>query len=206
MLSRIALLAALALPALEARVIVLKAAGMFDGKANAVISPGVVVVEDSRIVELGGSGELPAGAELIDLGDATLLPGFMDAHTHLRGDPAPDSRQSRIDGIEQYPAERPLIASALARKTLHAGFTTVRDLGSADFIEVSLCNAIRAGYIEGRACWSPCGAWGPRAATATRPTHSVSVCSIRAWTRPPWSTVRTRCGQPCAGPSNTAPM
>src|SRR5439155_14157921 len=59
MLSRIALLAALALPALEARVIVLKAARMFDGKANAVISPGVVVVEDSRIVELGGSGKLP---------------------------------------------------------------------------------------------------------------------------------------------------
>src|SRR5260221_13476208 len=146
MLSRIALLAALALPALEARVIVMKAARMFDGKANVLISPGVVVVEDSRIVDLGGSAKLPAGTEVIDLGDATLLPGFMDAHTHLRGDPAADSRQGRIDGIEQYPTERALIASGLARKTLHAGLTTVRDLGSADFIDVSLRMAIRAGH------------------------------------------------------------
>jgi len=149
MLSRIAMLVALALPALEARVIVLKAARMFDGKANALVSPGVVIVEDSRIVELGASSKLPAGAEVIDLGDATLLPGFMDAHTHLRGDPASDSRQGRIDGIEQYPAERALIASGLARKTLHAGFTTVRDLGSADYIDVSLRNAIRDGHTEG---------------------------------------------------------
>lgn len=60
MLSGIAVLIALALPTLEARVIVLKAARMFDGKANALISPGVVIVEGSRIVELGGSANLPA--------------------------------------------------------------------------------------------------------------------------------------------------
>jgi len=149
MLWRIAVLVALVLPMLEARVIVVKAARMFDGKANALISPGVVVVEESRIVDLGASARLPAGAEVIDLGDATLLPGFMDAHTHLRGDPAPDSRQGRIDNLEQYPAERALIASGLARKTLHAGFTTVRDLGSYDFLDVSLRNAIRDGHIEG---------------------------------------------------------
>jgi len=58
---------------------------MFDGKANALISPGVVVVEDTRIVDLGGSAKLPAGAELIDLGDATLLPGFYGcAHAPAR--------------------------------------------------------------------------------------------------------------------------
>ncbi len=149
MLSKIAVLFALALPAVEARVIVLKAARMFDGNANALTSPGVVVVEESRIVETGGSARTPAGAEVIDLGDATLLPGFMDAHTHLRGDPAADTRQGRIEALEQYPAERALIASGLARKTLHAGFTTVRDLGSSDFLDVSLRNAIRAGHIEG---------------------------------------------------------
>ncbi len=149
MLSRIVMLFALALPAVEARVIVLKAARMFDGKAKELTSPGVVVVEDGRIVGTGGSANAPAGADVIDLGDATLLPGFMDAHTHLRGDPAPDTRQGRIEGLEQYPAERALIASALARKTLHAGFTTVRDLGSSDFLDVSLRNAIRAGHIEG---------------------------------------------------------
>lgn len=149
MLSKIVVLFALALPLLEAKVMVLKAARMFDGKSNSLISPGIVVVEDGRIVELGGSAKLPAGAEVIDLGNATLLPGFMDAHTHLRGDPASDSRQGRIEAIEQYPAERALIASGLVRKTLHAGFTTVRDLGSSDFVDIGLRNAISAGHIEG---------------------------------------------------------
>jgi imidazolonepropionase-like amidohydrolase len=144
-----ALVVALVLPAAGARVVVIKAARLFDGKGNAAASPGVVAVEDGRIVETGASAKIPAGAEVIDLGDATLLPGFMDAHTHLRGDPSADTRQGRIEALEQYPAERALIAAALARKTLHAGFTTVRDLGSSDFLDVSLRNAIRAGHIEG---------------------------------------------------------
>src|SRR5215471_16551163 len=62
---------------------VLKAARLFDGKTSALLKPGVVVVSGGKIVAVGSGSEAPAGAEIIDLGDATLLPGFIDAHTHL---------------------------------------------------------------------------------------------------------------------------
>ena len=61
--------------------VVLKAAHMYDGKSNRLVSPGLVVVNGGSIESVGKNG--PAGAQVIDLGDATLLPGFIDAHTHL---------------------------------------------------------------------------------------------------------------------------
>ena len=67
----------------ESKSYVLKAARMFDGKSNSVTSPGVVIVTDGQIVGVGASAAVPAGAQVVDLGDATLLPGFIDAHTHL---------------------------------------------------------------------------------------------------------------------------
>src|SRR6267154_3864006 len=60
---------------------VLKAARMFDGKSNALSTPGLVVVTGGKIAGVGAQAAIPAGAETIDLGDATLLPGFIDAHT-----------------------------------------------------------------------------------------------------------------------------
>src|SRR5262245_865318 len=71
---------AMALSAAD-RVTVLKAARLFDGKSDRAVSPGLVVVTNNKITAIGGTA--PAGAEIIDLGDATLLPGLMDAHTHL---------------------------------------------------------------------------------------------------------------------------
>src|SRR5678815_739466 len=74
----------LAMPTSAAEpVTVLRAARLYDGKADAVLAPGVVVVSDGRIVAAGSNAQLPPGARVIDLGDATLLPGLMDAHTHL---------------------------------------------------------------------------------------------------------------------------
>src|SRR6476646_7828840 len=67
----------------ESKSYVLKAARMFDGKSNAMTSPGVVIVTDGQIVGVGANAAIPAGAQVVDLGDATLLPGFIDAHTHL---------------------------------------------------------------------------------------------------------------------------
>jgi imidazolonepropionase-like amidohydrolase len=128
---------------------VLKAARLFDGKSNALLTPGVVVVTDGKIVAAGTSAAIPAGAEVIDLGDATLLPGFIDAHTHLTMMYSEDYKQERLDPLEKTIAERALDASVNARVTLLAGVTTVRDVGSSDYLDVGLRNAIRNGKVPG---------------------------------------------------------
>jgi imidazolonepropionase-like amidohydrolase len=128
---------------------VLKAAHLFDGKSNAVVTPGIVVVTDGKIVAAGSSAAIPAGAEVIDLGDATLMPGFIDAHTHLTMMYSDDWRQNKIDGLQKSVAEMALDASVNAKVTLMAGFTTVRDVGSHDYIDVGLRNAIRDGKVPG---------------------------------------------------------
>jgi imidazolonepropionase-like amidohydrolase len=128
---------------------VLKAARLFDGKSNVLMTPGVVVVTDGKIVAAGTSAAAPAGAEVIDLGDATLLPGFIDAHTHLTMAYSEDYRQSRLDELQKTIAERALDASVNARVTLMAGITTVRDVGSSDYLDVGLRNAIRNGKVPG---------------------------------------------------------
>jgi imidazolonepropionase-like amidohydrolase len=131
------------------KTIVLKAARMFDGKSNALVTPGVVVVTDGKIAAAGGSAAVPAGAEVIDLGDATLLPGFIDAHTHLTSMHSDDWKQNKLDGLQKPIAEMALDASVNARVTLMAGFTTVRDVGSRDYLDVGLRNAIRSGKVPG---------------------------------------------------------
>jgi imidazolonepropionase-like amidohydrolase len=128
---------------------VLKAARMFDGKSNTLATPGLVVVTDGKIVAVGGKATVPGGAEVIDLGDATLLPGFIDAHTHLTMMYSDDWKQNTLDGLQKTIAEQALDASANARVTLLAGFTTVRDVGSRDYLDVGLRNAIRDGVVPG---------------------------------------------------------
>ena len=137
---------AVALSAQE-RVIVLKAARLFDGASNDVVANAVVVVEGQRIRAIGGP--VPAGAEVIDLGDVTLLPGFIDAHTHLSAESGDQYYRDYFEGLMRHPGEQALLASTFARKTLEAGVTTVRDVGSSEYVDVSLRNAINAGYIAG---------------------------------------------------------
>lgn len=128
---------------------VLKAARLFDGKSNALVKPGVVVVSDGKILSLGSSAETPSGAEVIDLGDATLLPGFIDAHTHLTMMYREDYLRARLDEVEKVIPEMAIETLANARATLMAGFTTVRDVGSRDFLDVGLRNAINRGLVAG---------------------------------------------------------
>jgi len=132
-----------------AKTYVLKAAALFDGKSDALITPGLVVVTGGRIVGVGPGATIPAGAEVIDLGDATLLPGFIDAHTHLTFSYSEDYNQAQLSNLEKTVAERALDASVNARVTLMAGFTTVRDVGSAEFLDVGLRNAIAKGDVPG---------------------------------------------------------
>ena len=126
---------------------VLKAARMFDGKSDAVVQPGLVVVSGDKIQSVGGAA--PAGATVIDLGDATLLPGFIDSHTHLTQTFSPDYNGARLQALDRTVAETAIRATVNARKTLMAGFTTVRDVGSEDFLDIGLRNSINAGIVPG---------------------------------------------------------
>jgi imidazolonepropionase-like amidohydrolase len=128
---------------------VLKAARLFDGKGEALVSPGLVVVTGGRIVGVGSSAPIPANAEVIDFGDATLLPGFIDAHTHLTSLYSEDYNKAALDDLRKTVAEKALDASVNARVTLMAGITTVRDVGSRDFLDVGLRNAIAKGDVPG---------------------------------------------------------
>src|ERR1700747_48973 len=128
---------------------VLKAARMFDGKSNAILTPGIVVVTDGKIVGVGAGATVPAGAEVIDLGDATLLPGFIDAHTHLTMMYREDYTRAMLDELQKPIPEMALDASVNARRTVMAGFTTVRDVGSEHYLDAGLRNAINRGVVPG---------------------------------------------------------
>lgn len=133
----------------EAKTYVLKAARIFDGKANAIATPGLVVVRDGKIIGVGASATVPEGAQVLDLGDATLLPGFIDAHTHLTFMYPEDWNQAELDQLQKTIPEQTLDATANAKVTLMAGFTTVRDVGSSNYMDVGLRNAIRDGIVPG---------------------------------------------------------
>lgn len=128
---------------------VLKAARMFDGKSNTITKPGLVVVSNGKILGVGEGAAIPPGAEIIDLGDATLLPGFIDAHTHLTMAYREDYTKALLDGLQKPIPEMAIDATVNARVTLLAGFTTVRDVGSENYLDVGLRNAIDKGVVPG---------------------------------------------------------
>jgi imidazolonepropionase-like amidohydrolase len=134
-------------------VIALKAERLFDGKSKSLVQNGVVIVQGNKIVDVGSNLKIPDGARVIDLGDATLSPGFMDAHTHLTLD-FTDFNKRRIDELALNVSEQAIRATVFARATVEAGFTTVRDagsrfVGSREFVDVALRNSINKGVIVG---------------------------------------------------------
>lgn len=126
---------------------VLKAARLFDATSDSLVQPGIIVVAGNKIQSVGGHA--PVGATVIDLGDATLLPGFIDAHTHLTMDFNPDYNGARLSGLSRTVPEDAILSTVNARKTLMAGFTTVRDVGSENFLDIGLRNSINAGIVPG---------------------------------------------------------
>jgi len=127
----------------------IKAARLFDGTSDSSIPDAVVLVQGSRITAKGSRLPVPAGAQVIDLGDATILPGFIDAHTHVTDESSDDWNSDLVAGLRRTIPEGTLRAAEFARRTLNAGFTTVRDVGSGDYIDVGLRNAIASGMAVG---------------------------------------------------------
>jgi imidazolonepropionase-like amidohydrolase len=129
--------------------LVLKAARLFDGVDGKLQAPGQLVIVDGRIVGVGAGAAVPAGAKVIDLGDATLLPGAIDAHVHLTYDHDEDWNKGFYEGMLRFPVEQSFHAARNARVTLEAGVTTARNVGASDYIDVGLRNAIEQGIVEG---------------------------------------------------------
>jgi imidazolonepropionase-like amidohydrolase len=134
--------------------VVLKAARLFDGKSSSLVQNGVVIVQGDKIVDVGSNLPVPTGAQVIDLGDTTLAPGFMDAHTHLTLDFSGNFNERRLKELDLNVSEQAIKATTYARATVEAGFTTVRDLGSRfvgsrEFVDVALRNSINKGVVVG---------------------------------------------------------
>jgi len=126
---------------------VIRAARMVDVKAGKLVPKPQIVVRERKIVSVGSAGDAaPAGAEVLDLGDVTILPGLIDCHTHLAYTISGDFVNR---SVHEGAADAALRGAKHARLTLLAGFTTVRDLGSTEFVDVALMNAVERGDIDG---------------------------------------------------------
>ncbi|HKS04997.1 MAG TPA: amidohydrolase family protein, partial [Gemmatimonadaceae bacterium] len=129
---------------------VIRAARLVDGSGAAPIANGVVVVRGERIVAAGpaASVTVPTGARVIDLGDATIMPGFIDAHTHIIGRALNDPRKDG-EATRDYPGLSAILGVENARRTLFAGFTSIRNVGAPRFEDVALRYAIGEGAVPG---------------------------------------------------------
>ncbi len=126
---------------------VLHAARLLDIESGKMLAPGEVLVAGERILEAGAAVRHPAGAEIVDLGDRTLMPGMIDAHVHLFLHPGAEDLQT----VEESVPHRTLLAVAAARDDLMAGFTAERDMGTegAGSADTAVRNAIDRGLFPG---------------------------------------------------------
>ena len=127
--------------------IVLHAARMLDVESGKIVAPAAVLVEGDRIVGVGPGVSAPAGTQVIDLGDVTLMPGLIDAHVHLFLHPGAEDLQT----VEESVPERTILATLAAKADLMAGFTAERDMGTegAGSADSAVRNAINDGLIPG---------------------------------------------------------
>jgi len=131
----------------EPTTIVLEAARLIDGRGGPPLAPAMVRVEGERVVEVGRQVAVPPGARVLHLGEATLLPGLIDLHTHLTDRFGVHWEQALVTTT---PGQAALWGAANARTTLMAGFTTCRDMGPTwPYVDVDLRNVIDAGGVPG---------------------------------------------------------
>jgi len=127
--------------------IVLHAARLLDVEAGKLVAPGEILVQGERISAVGTSVPHPAGAEVIDLGDSTLMPGLIDAHVHLFLHPGAEDLQT----VQESVPERTILATLAAKADLMAGFTAERDMGTegAGSADAAVLEAVDEGLIPG---------------------------------------------------------
>jgi imidazolonepropionase-like amidohydrolase len=171
MIKRLAIVLLFALTT-QAQVTAIKARRMFDGRSDALRENVVVVVEKGRIVSIGSS--VPANVNVIDLGDRTLLPGLIDAHTHI----ALHSGDYDAQILRETPEYRTIVATINGRKTLESGITSIRDLGNegSGFADVALRDAVANGLVD-----------APRIVAAIRPVTSTGAYRLTGYS--PYNTV-----------------
>ncbi len=133
--------------AAQAATVAIKAGRLIDVASGTVKTDQIVIVVDDRITAVGSASAtpIPAGATIVDLSTKTLLPGLIDTHTHITGDPT-------IPPYESYNLSVPrlaIIGAANARRTLLAGITTIRDVGSSGYADVALRDGIARGDVPG---------------------------------------------------------
>jgi imidazolonepropionase-like amidohydrolase len=127
-------------------VLAVKAARLIDGLGGPPVQSAVVLIENGKITAVGPKLAIPAGADVIDLGSSTLLPGFIDCHTHVTGQPGENFYEDRF---KRSPIDSAVMAHLYARRTLEAGFTTIRNVGAPEYVDIALRNAINRGDIPG---------------------------------------------------------
>ena len=142
-------LTAIAFPGIQAQTktaTIIKAGKLIDTENGKVLDNQLILIENDTIKAVGSNIAVPRGATIIDLSKATVLPGLIDCHTHVTGNPGGDYY---ADIFRKTVMDYAVTAHIYAKRTLEAGFTTIRDVGSQAFLDVALRNAINNGDIPG---------------------------------------------------------
>lgn len=130
----------------QSKIRAIKAGKVIDVLSGTVLTNQIILIDSNMIIDIGSNIVIPKNAEIIDLSNATVLPGLIDCHTHLTFQPGDNYYE---DIFRKTPIDYATLAPSYAKRTLHAGFTMVRDVGADQLIDVSLRNAINNGLIEG---------------------------------------------------------
>jgi len=131
---------------LDVPITAIKAGKLIDVENGKTLNNQIILVSHDSIIAVGANLSIPKNATVIDLSSYTVLPGLIDCHTHITGQPGGDYY---ADIFRKTPVDVAVTAHIYAKKTLEAGFTTVRDLGSAGLVDIALRNAINNGDIVG---------------------------------------------------------